>query len=180
MALAAPFILKDPEGEPLISFRDVQKTGGGFGKGIEKAQTLLMGSIKSIFKSSQVSSDLLDESELQSGAESFQVHYWKDENGVIHFSDEKNLNGDSERKTIINDATFVEMDNKELMEKLEQIYNSNPLNENKASANSLNFPDLMSGTFSLKDMLSTLEKAKEVQSVVDANHETQSKVVDSL
>ena len=180
LALAAPFILKGSEGRPLVSFRDVQNTGGGFSKGIEKAQTLLSGSIKSIFNSSQAFDDLPGGSEMQSGAESFQVHYWKDENGVFHFSDEKNLNGDSELKIITNDATIVEINNKELMSKLEKIYNSNPLDENTGSATGLSFPDLSSGSLSLKDIFSTIDKAKEVQSVVDERHNTQNTVMDAL
>lgn len=177
MALAAPFILKDPQGRPLISFRDVQKTSGGFSRSIEETHMLLSKSIKSIFKSND---DLPENSKLQSGAESFQVHYWKDENGVLHFSDEKNLIGDSKLKTITNDATFVDMNSKELLEKLEQIYNSSPLDDNANSGEGFKLPDLASGSFSLQDMLSTFDKAKEVQSVVDARHDIQSKAVDAL
>jgi len=180
LALAAPFILKGSDGRPLVSFRDVQNTEGGFSKGIKKAQTMLSGFIRPIFNSSQAFDDLSENPEMQSGTESFQVHYWKDENGVFHFSDEKNLNGDSELKSITNDATIVEINNKELMSKLEKIYNSNPLDGNTESDNGLSFPDLSSGSLSLKDIFSTIEKAKEVQSVVDTRHHTQNKVMDAL
>ena len=184
MALAAPFVLKGPDGRPLVSFQDIQKTDGGFGKGIEKVQSLMSGLTKSIVIADETPDDLpqdqITKAISESGAKSFQVHYWKDKNGVFHFSDEKNLNGFSELKTITNDATILEMKDKELLKKLEKIYNSDGFGDNVKSGKGLQLPDISSGSLSVKEMLSTIEKAKEVQSVVDARYEAQNKAVDAL
>lgn len=188
LALAAPFVLKGPDGGPLISFKDVESTEGGFGKGIDKAQSLLTGPIQSIFSFNQANSQsslnalggVAVEPNLSANSHSFQVYKWKDKNGKWHFSDEQNLQGSSELVIIENDASIVEMDNKALLIKMEQIYNANPLDLKTKKSNALDFPDLAAGKLSLKDMLSTFEKAKEVQAVVDTRHEAQNQAMDSL
>lgn len=175
LALAAPFFLRGPDGGPLISFDDVQKTDGGFGKGFEKVEKLFSG-LKSPY--SDQSQEVLDRNPSQ--LDSFQVYQWKDEHGKWHFSDERNPAGESEVKTVVNDAMIVEMDNKALLEKLEKIYNSNPLDGKSDKGGVLDFPELLSGNLSLKEILSTFEKAKEVQGVMDARNEQQIRSAEAL
>lgn len=186
LALAAPLVLKGPDGGPLISFKDVARSEGGFGKGIDKVQSLLAGPMQAIFsfnqENSQSSLNALGgvEADVNASSTSFQVYRWKDKNGKWYFSDEKNLHGSSELVTIVNDATIVAMNNKELLLKMEQIYNANPLEINTKKSSALSFPDLSSGQLSLKDIFSVLDKAKEVQGVVDTRHDVQHQAMDNL
>ncbi len=190
LALAAPFFLKGPDGGPLISFQDVQATDGGLGTGIDKAESLISKVVEPVQaildkqQSNHQNPDPMDAaamaSSMNAGAETLQFYRWQDENGNWHFTDQKDLHADSQLVNIENDATIVKMDSKELLNKLEKIYNTNPLDGQSEKNNALNFPGLMSGTLSLKEMLSVFDKAKEVQGVLDARYEGQTQAVDGL
>ena len=158
LAVAGPFIMKRPDGRPLLTINDI-KSGDS---SIMKSFKTLTG----LFHSSKETLSLDDS--LPEDAERLltRVHKWQDEEGVWHFSDQQPEGETSETVEIDPNQNILEMNDAEVLKKL-----IGEKEEQTASASQALEPppNMIPGLPTIDQAKQAMDNAKAVQGLLD-NH----------
>jgi len=153
LAVAAPFIMKRPDGGPLLSISDLSGDSA-----ILKSFKMLTG----LFGSGKGS--ISEGDSLEGGPLLTTVHKWKDDEGLWHFSDEQPESLASEKLEINPNQNILEMNGADLLTKLEEKEGASK------SPESLMPPEgMIPGIPTIDQAKKAMDNAKAVQGLLD-NH----------
>jgi hypothetical protein len=158
LAVAGPFIMKRPDGSPLLSFND-----------IKSGDSAIMKSFKTLTGFFYSSSDALSlDDALPGDAKRLltRVHKWQDEEGIWHFSDQQPEGKTSETVEIDPNQNILKMNDAEILKKLRGVKEEQIASASQALEPP---PDMIPGLPTIDQAKKAMDNAKAVQGLLD-NH----------
>jgi hypothetical protein len=157
LAVAGPFIMKRPDGRPLLTINDI-KSGDS---AIMKSFKTLTGLFHSSSSTLSLDDNLPEEEQLLT-----RVHKWQDKEGTWHFSDQQPEGAASETVEIDPNQNILEMNDAEVLKKLMGDKEEKTASAAQALAPP---PNMIPGLPSIDQAKQAMDNAKAVQGLLD-NH----------
>ncbi len=158
LAVAAPFIMKRPDGRPLLTIND-----------IKSGDSAIMKSFKTLTDFFHSSSDALSLGDkLPENGERLltRVHKWQDKEGIWHFSDQQPEGATSETVEIDPNQNILEMNDADVLKKLIGEKEEQTANASQALEPPTN---IIPGLPTIDQAKKAMDNAKAVQGLLD-NH----------
>jgi len=168
LAVATPFFLKGPDGQPLANKEEMLSSDTGFAQGLMFAVDYAKGIASRIlsFTGSSIGSG--------SGSKDShvtEVQKWQDDAGVWHFSNRPSAPKNSQTVQVRSDRNIIKTDYVEQLAALEEKQNPTAVKKQKTEAEPSRLNTLSQG-------LDALQKAGDVQSLLDQRAEQQEKLLE--
>lgn len=163
LGIAGPFIIKKPDGRPLLTLNDIKSNTGEFLQSFRQMSALLTSLIKPAASSatSQTSNDSSKEN-----TNLTRVHKWRDKEGQWQFSDQAPENTYSETITINPNQNIINLKTMPLTQ--EHVESSAISNGASDLSKTTDSPMLIPGIPTLNEAKKTIESAKMVQDLVNS------------
>lgn len=160
LAFAGPFIMKRPDGRPLLSINDITSRDSSILTSIR--------TIAGLFRSQ--TAEITSDKSLDEDTDLTSIHKWQDDEGQWHFSDQRPETVSSELIKINPNQNILEMNDAEIVKKRTE---TDAENSKKAAdlAKNLDPPqDMIPGLPTIDQAKQAMDKAKAVQELLNQHY----------
>ena len=175
LGVAMPFILKRPDGRPLMTISDLaSQDSGGIGSALS--------TFKNLFKTSQLptSDSIISKANKLGNAEDdfTQVHKWLGEKGQWHFSDQKPDSAKTELLRINPNQNILQLND---LKRLKALQNKHAAEQQTTPASNTQVPtDMVPGMPTIGQAKKAIEQAQGIQELLNERMKKNEALLDNL